>query len=574
MLAECGPRPLLVQPFSFPFQGGEVKPELITYRTMWKSSPQDRIGLPPDYPGWPDSGLAVMGDFSGIQTFVFRPVPGAGGAARRLRSRSFRVSCYSEMIMRWCKETFAQGQPKILHSAGGKFLIGLNAFEGWEATLEKMRVDLDRWAWENFGGELIFHLAVVPFEGSVVPYEHLHQAISDSRTRPLTSVLISQQGWSADAFFQAAASGDGKCDACGMTRQLTRDAFEDEDVCDGCIQDENLGKKLPGSRYARIAKKASKDLSFLETNMELSQSQTGPGEGEWLSFGGNWPLLHYLPRDRGGPLTFEEIAKRAAGPRKWLGYLRIDGDGAGKHFRSLQGDARRTWGLSRLLNVFFAQTANDLIEKKFPNIYPVYGGGDDLFVVGPWNELLDFSLKLRQELRSIAGNELTFSAGLSLAKPKEHILTQANLAGQQLDIAKKIAGYGRETKGGRDQIRALGVTTDWETFARLLPVARDVTGWIEENEGQEGKQMPSGFLQQVLRLHHYWEECRKESNGRTTAKVERYKPLLYYQIQRNLKSDKPREWAEGLLKPNSLWPWADFIARYAMLAAKRGEGKE
>lgn len=509
-----------------------------------------------------------MGDFSGIQTFVFRPVPGAGGAARRLRSRSFRVSAYSEMIMRWCKETFAQSQPRVLYSAGGKFLIGLIAFEGWETTLQKMRVNLDKWAWENFGGELIFHLAAAPFEGGVVPYERLHEAITDSRTQPLVSALVSEQRWSADAFFQAAASGDGSCDACGMTRQLTRDALENEDVCDGCIQDESLGKKLLGSRYAHISKKASKDLTFLETNMELSQTQTGSGDGEWLGFGGNWPLLHHLPRDRGAPLTFEDIAKSAAGSRKWLGYLRIDGDGAGKHFHSLHGDARRTWGLSRLLNVFFAQVANDLIANKFSNIYPVYGGGDDLFVVGPWNELLDFSLKLRQELRSVAGNELTFSAGLSLAKPKEHILTHANLAGQQLDIAKKTAGYGRETKGGRDQIRALGATTDWETFSRLLPAAKDVSGWMES------KQIPNSFLRQVLTVHHYWDERYAKSNSRNTAAVERYKPLLYYQIQRNLKPGKPREWAEGLLKPDSLWPWANFIARYAMLAAQRGEAED
>jgi hypothetical protein len=42
-------------------------------------------------PEWPQAGFAIEGDFSGIQKFVLRPVPGAGGAARRLRSRSFRL---------------------------------------------------------------------------------------------------------------------------------------------------------------------------------------------------------------------------------------------------------------------------------------------------------------------------------------------------------------------------------------------------------------------------------------------------------------------------------------------------
>jgi CRISPR-associated protein Csm1 len=305
--------------------------------------------------------------------------------------------------------------------------------------------------------------------------------------------------------------------------------------------------------------------------MELCRNQAASADGEWLAFGpdtGNasrWHLLRHLPTYAGGPLTFDEIAKSSTGARKYLGYLRIDGDGAGKHFRDLRGNPKRIWGLSRLLNVFFTETANELISKKFPYIYPVYGGGDDLFVVGPWNDLLDFSLELRLQLHALT-RDLTFSAGLSLAKAREHILTHANLAGQELESAKRGPAYSRSL--GRDQIRALGATIDWETFARLLPLAKDVSGWIES------KQMPNSFLQQVLRLHHYWHESYTKPKSRSTTPVERYKPLLYYQIQRNLKPGKPREWAEGLLKPDSLWPWANFIARYAMLAAKRGEAED
>src|SRR5207244_5079676 len=114
----------------------------------------------------------------------------------------------------------------------------------------------------------------------------------------------------------------------------------------------------------------------------------------------------------------------------------------------------RNWALSRLLNLFFADVANQLVSHKFANIYPVYGGGDDLFVVGPWTEVLDFAVKLRQELKELVGNDLTFSAGVSLSKPREHILTQAELARQQLESAKKARGSGRPC--GREQIRALG----------------------------------------------------------------------------------------------------------------------
>jgi hypothetical protein len=72
-----------------------VGSDLLTYYQMWRQG-NEGISVPEAYPGWPESGIALLGDFSGIQSFVFRPVPGTGGAARRLRSRSFRVSAYTE----------------------------------------------------------------------------------------------------------------------------------------------------------------------------------------------------------------------------------------------------------------------------------------------------------------------------------------------------------------------------------------------------------------------------------------------------------------------------------------------
>jgi CRISPR-associated protein Csm1 len=538
------------------------------YRELWKQAPESNRVCPPDYPGWLDSGLAVMGDFAGIQNYVFRPVPGAGGAARRLRSRSFHVSAYSELVMRWCKTGLAQGDPKTLYAAGGKFLIGIHAFPAFEATIKHMQYELDRWTWQHFGGEMIFHLAAVPFDSGKIPVAALQAVASDARNRPLEMVLLSPNGWSEHKFFKAAASGDGRCDACGMTQQVTVDKHG-ESLCQVCLQDEKIGSDLPKMRFAHISSTATPHISALGTNMELCPDKNGKTDGEWLALEGEaagaspWHLFQYVPKNAEGfPMDFDEIADLAPGPRKWLGYLRIDGDGAGKHFTHLQGDPLRTWALSHLLNLFFADTANRLVTERFRNIYPVFGGGDDLFVVGPWTEALAFALELRKELRRVLGGDsLTFSAGLSLAKPREHILTQANLALKELESAKKIPGHGRTC--GRDQVRALGVTVDWVTFEPLLKKSQQVAKWTGENE------IPSSFLYQLLQLHNQWKRWQKPKSGKRAAPLDRYRPLLYYQIERNLKKGEAQEWAHSLLKPGSLWPWADFIARYAMLATQR-----
>lgn len=306
--------------------------------------------------------------------------------------------------------------------------------------------------------------------------------------------------------------------------------------------------------------------------MSLHEKKESKNNATWLSLGEldahaePWFLLRHMPRDSAGnPLDFDQIAKLASGSRKWLGYLRIDVDHAGRQFRHLDGDPIRTWALSRLLNTFFAKEANDLFDRpQFQNIYAVYGGGDDLFVIGPWSDVLDYAETLRAMLTDAVGDALTFSAGMALARPREHILSQAEFAHEQLEHAKDELSYGRQC--GRDQISALGAIADWKTFSGLLSTAKRVTKWVNDH------QIPSSFLHQSLHFHHTWKRSRKEESGdKQTFNSVRFRPLLYYQIQRNLKPGLARDWAQTLLTSPSQWPWVDFIVRYAMLAAHRVE---
>jgi CRISPR-associated protein Csm1 len=216
-----------------------------------------------------------------------------------------------------------------------------------------------------------------------------------------------------------------------------------------------------------------------------------------------------------------------------------------------------------LLHLFFSSEANELLRSQFSNIYTVFGGGDDLFVIGPWHEVLEFAFSLRLKFRALTNDALTFSAGMSLAKPRDHILTKAREAGDELETAKEQPAYGRHC--GRDQIRALGVTCAWDDFARLLNQAKQVTAWLESRE------IPSRFLHQALELHHHWAEGRRKFPERDAANSVRYHPLLYYQILRNIKPGPASQWAHSLLHPPCDWPWADFIFRYAMLASKQGQ---
>ena len=119
--------------------------------------------------------------------------------------------------------------------------------------------------------------------------------------------------------------------------------------------------------------------------------------------------------------------------------------------------------------------------------------------------------------------------------------------------------WARDT--GRDQVRALGVTSAWDVLPKLLEEGKRASTWLEQ------RVLPSSFLKQVLFLHNQW--CHPK---RPADRV-RYRPLLRYQAERNLKQGEVRSWAASVFREDSLWPWADFIARYALLASSREKGE-
>ena len=531
---------------------------------LWRDA---RGGTPTDFPGWPERGIALIGDFSGIQSFVFRPVPGAGGAARRLRARSFRVSAYTELAARLCLSRLRGYDPKVLYSGGGRFLIGLESGSDWRTTIDNLQREIDSWAWGLFEGELVFHLAAAPFDSGRIPWDALYESLQARRAQPLRAALAPGGRWETHEFYRRAKAGEARCDACSVTGSVHA-AGDGGVICALCDQDEQIGRKVVRSRLARLTTRGPSDLGFAGLGMELCDERKGAAQA-WLDMEGGanapdaWPLLRHAPTGENGPLDFGKIADLSAGARKWLGYLRVDVDRAGKAFADLAGDPLRTWALSRLLHVFFTCETNQLLRSRFSNTYAVFGGGDDLFVVGPWNEVLDLALSLRLKFRELTNNALTFSAGLSLARPRDHILTKAREAGYELEVAKERPALGRHC--GRDQIRGLGVTCAWDEIGRLLGTAKQAARWMESGE------MPSRFLHQALELHQAWAEARRRFPDSETGISARYGPLLYYQIRRNVKPGPAKQWADSLTGPRSDWPRADFVLRYAMLASKRGE---
>src|ERR1700739_2425862 len=107
-------------------------------RAAWEG----KLGADGAIPAWPAAGVAIEGDFSGIQRFVLRPIPGASGAARRLRARSFRVLALTRLVARAVEDRFRDMDAHLFYSAGGRFLVVANPCPDWSARLSSLQQDL------------------------------------------------------------------------------------------------------------------------------------------------------------------------------------------------------------------------------------------------------------------------------------------------------------------------------------------------------------------------------------------------------------------------------------------------
>ncbi len=153
---------------------------------------------------------------------------------------------------------------------------------------------------------------------------------------------------------------------------------------------------------------------------------------------------------------------------KKLAVLRMDIDNLGSIFtksNALETQYRSfalCSALSFQLDQFFSGYLNTLVEKDFKHhVNIIYSGGDDLFIIGRWNEIIEVAAKIQADFKALIGGKclnLSISAGISLIQPKFPIQKAADLAKEALeDYAKEYDSDGYT----KDAIHLLGSTVSW-----------------------------------------------------------------------------------------------------------------
>lgn len=211
-------------------------------------------------------------------------------------------------------------------------------------------------------------------------------------------------------------------------------------------------------------------------------------------------LIEAIKEDR--PKTFTHLACKAMNPRQdakrqytgiqALGVLKADVDQLGMlmtcGFRDNSFTLSRLATMSRQMNFFFAVYLPHLLKthSSFQNVYTVFAGGDDLFLIGPWNRMIELSEYLRDRFEEYVCHnpEVHFSAGITLQKAHTPLAKMAEGAEAALEAAKEaenaetIQGVAKN-RGNR--ITVFGETATWDEFAGLRKIAKTIETW-RDNE--------------------------------------------------------------------------------------------
>jgi CRISPR-associated protein Csm1 len=265
----------------------------------------------------------------------------------------------------------------------------------------------------------------------------------------------------------------------------------------------------------------------------------------------------------GDPKSFTHIAAKSLNPRidregfrgvQALGVMKADVDHLGVLLSC--GIPRERFSLSRLatlsrqLDSYFTVYLRQLLaaDHRFRDVYTVFAGGDDLFLVGPWNRIIELAAVVEDSfVRYVCRNpDVHLSAGISVQKPHTPMDKMAEAAERALEQSKE---------SGRNRVTVFEETVQWDELTRLNEIGDKLTEWLEK--GWVTKSM-------LYRLNLFIDMAHKEQllRERTSLRISemectKWRAYLTYSAQRNaapgLRGKERQEAVEQVIAEIGSW---------------------
>lgn len=502
----------------------------------------------------------IGGDISGIQSYIFSVLSQQGKIAKRLRARSLFVQLLSDISSHKVLQTLGLPLCNIIGAAGGNFYILAPNLKKTGDIIGGLQKEFDSWMMKRLQCELSLSLAHVEVSGtdltefSAVLSDKLKPALNTSKYQPFRSMLSNGGKWKINDFLMPEViEGDDKVCAGCRKHPLAEQVGNEDNLCPHCLADIDLGRALPFAKYIAFFDMPGKHEIFgnsfeLWADEDLKVRQKAApylilslnDADTKLPVIGFKYLATHIPmkvRER-QPLTFDAIAERAGGDRL-LGYVKADVDNLGEiirtGFKVSKPSISRFSSFSTMLEIFFSGYLQTRLVSEYADMYTIFSGGDDFFVVGPWDMALEFVRDIKSSFSDFCGlnPDMKFSAGMILAKPHEPLSFCSAKVEEHLKAAKKA--------DGKDSVRLFGQTLTWSQIDRVIREAKRMITWLESSPAVVSR----GFAIN-LREHAIMSNLYDETQD---TKLLRFIPHLHYDIKRNLTrkgQDDAHAWALNL----------------------------
>jgi CRISPR-associated protein Csm1 len=459
-------------------------------------------------------------DISGIQQFIYSI--SSKGALKALRSRSFYLEILLENTMDEIMYACGLTRANILYTGGGHAYALLPNTESCRRNIENIITNINKRLIDAFQSNLFIAYGFVPCSANELMSQTQDPESYSNIFRNLSMQISSMKlrRYSPDDIRKlnsTSSDGEGQeCSVCGISEKL----LDNKDIgiiCQSCASFIDISNELIRPSNVLVVSKqpmqgdhlvlfsGSGSNLYLHSMTEKIARQAlkeEPGKivriysknafRTGLSLSSKLWMGDFYAKDHNGNLqTFEELAKQSSGIDR-VGVLRADVDDLGstivKGFIRERDDTdkyryvtiSRTATLSRSLSIFFKYYINDILSnpsfsltgKNGPrNVVIVYSGGDDMFIVGAWDEVLAAAVDIRRAFSRYTSGALTLSAGYAFYDYKYPISLMAEETAQLEKRAKmheykggtknSISLFGLEYEEGRLVDRH---TYDWEAF--------------------------------------------------------------------------------------------------------------
>ena len=475
--------------------------------------------------------LLVSGDISGIQDFIYT-IP-SKGALKTLRGRSLYIDLLLEEFIDEYLEQIGLSRANVLYSGGGHFYILAPNIEDTKKAIDKLQAKMNRWLMENIGINLYLAIGtaecsannLMKSEAQGNLFATVNKKLKDDKT-----IRYSKDEDFLEYIFNVEKEKDTakkECNIChNLVDKLWKYNSDEEIACEFCLNLYKLGQDILTQDLVFVISEEKidggikifgkdKDLYMYAVNIE----DIDMFKGKILRIYSKNNLLEndlairlYLAdysakNENDEVMTFDDLAKSSCKIDKGikrLGVLRLDVDDLGIAFSSgfvsdkdkIEDNLRyatlsRYADLSKDISMFFKVAINKIcagdltggvdFEEKAFNIFGIakapkrkvniiYAGGDDLFLVGAWDEVLEVAIDINRAFKQFTNGKLTLSAGMAMFSPTYPISKMAEIAGLLVQMSKSkkdknsIALFGMETNlKANGQLECKHIYT-WEDF--------------------------------------------------------------------------------------------------------------